>query len=282
MPESSCLAYQPPNLREALRTAPPTTLLVLVERWVEAAAQDRTDEQHAQAAKAGAWWDPRRWVRQGREALRHQRRRWSSVGATRAKQPAAPSVAPDQVQDLLGDVLVNDHLRKDPEDPAWTVITRHLLDQGARLNTADAIGRQALYMAVFNGAEAVLMQLPRRMLAEAMVIPTHDGYLPWHLCVKSSEVALVRAMLNEGVDPMIQDVHGNTPLHSAASACACEAARLLLDAGAGVDVPNASGQTPLSIAAEELERRRALGSLRPTDEAFHLHNVLVQHHVDQE
>lgn len=270
------------DLRELLRVAPPTTLLMMVERWVEAAAQDRADEQRVQDAKAGAWWSPRRWVREGLEAWRRQRQAWAKGRAIPSGRLEIPVVAPDQVQDLLGDCLVNEHLRKDPDDPAWAVIMKHLLDHGARLPTADTIKRNALYMVLFHGAEAVLMTLPRRMLADAMVIPTSDGFLPWHMCVMASKVALVRAMLDEGVDPLIKDARGNTPLHSAASACACAAARLLLDAGASVDVLNAAGQTPLCIVAEERDRRRALGSLQPTDEALRLHNMLTQHRVDQE
>jgi ankyrin repeat protein len=65
----------------------------------------------------------------------------------------------------------------------------------------------------------------------------------------ANDVALLRALLDEGVDPDTRTRQGFTALHLAAQEYAVAAARLLLQFGADVDARNDWGNSALWVAS---------------------------------
>lgn len=72
-----------------------------------------------------------------------------------------------------------------------------------------------------------------------------DACRPNQRPTKSETKAILRMMIERGVDPNASDEHGNTALmHAASRGCDREVIRMLIKAGAKVDAKNSAGLTP--------------------------------------
>ena len=78
---------------------------------------------------------------------------------------------------------------------------------------------------------------------------TKDNLSPLHYAVRSSNLAIVRALLDSGVPADVNKTGTCTPLHMAAEHGKLEIARALLDAGADVNAQHTTGYTALHWAA---------------------------------
>ena len=94
-----------------------------------------------------------------------------------------------------------------------------------------------------------------RCLSEGMDINTRTSGYKWnmlHLAVdtmpKLPDLAIVKRLIEAGVDVNAPECDGWTPLHFAARTGSVEAVRLLLVAGAQVNVRDSKGITPLHRA----------------------------------
>ena len=94
-----------------------------------------------------------------------------------------------------------------------------------------------------------------RCLAEGVDVKATTSYDKWNLLhlalnklTEPPVPAVVKRLIDAGVDVNAPDSTGWTPLHFAARAGSAEAVQLLLDAGAQVNVPDNKGITPLHRA----------------------------------
>lgn len=96
-------------------------------------------------------------------------------------------------------------------------VTRRLLARGADPNERSRFGQTALDAAAFAGP------------------------------------AVITALLDAGADPLLENINGETLLHTLAkyTSVGLTGIPLLLDAGVDVDLPNNNGETPLHLAAGE-------------------------------
>ena len=147
---------------------------------------------------------------------------------------------------------------------ADTEIVMVLLEVGANPNIRDSFGNSPLHWAVnFSTTETVRVLIQAGALPNVRnnqgITPLHvaafgggvelDGGSPWSQPSRSSQVGIVRALIEADADLEAQDFLVNTPLHWAAESGNVEAVRALLEAGANPDTRNNDDNTALYVAA---------------------------------
>ena len=126
-------------------------------------------------------------------------------------------------------------------------IVAYLLDMGATIETGDDSG-SALHVAVDSEFDAVV-----RLLLERGVDPNlQDGskQSPLHLTTENRRDIIARLLIDSGADINARDREGRTPLHRCKSLAV---AKLLVGKGADVNAVDDSGYTPLHWAATPRE-----------------------------
>ena len=123
-----------------------------------------------------------------------------------------------------------------------------LLKGGANPNTALAnSGETVLMLAARTGhVEAVKTLLARNAAVNAKGTPRVQTALMWAASEGHGDV--VRVLIEGGADVHARSSEGFTPLHFAARGGDVATTRLLLDAGATIDDPDKAGRTPLLVA----------------------------------
>jgi ankyrin repeat protein len=125
-----------------------------------------------------------------------------------------------------------------------------LIQQGAKLETAGANQRTALWNAVYAN-NAPIADLLIKAGADLKVTDLHGETLLMAAARRGS-VKLVQELIGLGLNVNQRDRNGSTALHYTTCAdglcSAKEVAALLLDNGAYIDSVNDSGETPLSRA----------------------------------
>lgn len=76
-----------------------------------------------------------------------------------------------------------------------------------------------------------------------------DGNSLLHQMVKQGKLNMIRMLIKAGADIESSNVHGSTPINSAAELGLHEVVKELIDADCGVNRPNLRGRSPLSSAA---------------------------------
>lgn len=137
--------------------------------------------------------------------------------------------------------------------PGNVAVVEHLLQKGAKLTPPRKPQHEAtpLMMATFSHDVAMVKALlaAGAPAGEPMwVLGTFPG-VPAGTAVYFDDVAVLRALLDHGVDVDSPDEEGTTLLAWAAVAGKLEAAKLLLARGAKVNVVDKKGMTPLLYAA---------------------------------
>jgi len=108
----------------------------------------------------------------------------------------------------------------------------------------------AIIIASYRGDDALL-----RDLLDAgvdMYVKDALGATALHLAMFQSNLVVVKMLLDQGFDPNIRDIkHGYTPLHNAVVANNPGAARLLVAYGASKYARDLNGHTPLDKARKD-------------------------------
>ena len=152
--------------------------------------------------------------------------------------------------------LQDDHLRQTPLHRAVErenePITHRLLQAKSDPNLRDASGDTPLHAALKSP------HLKREPLATLNGMIAHNARLdmadtqtrstPLHLAAQTNKLHVAERLLDERVDPNVEDKDGNTPLHNAAMQSG-EMTLNLLYGGASPHSRNDKGMTPLHFAA---------------------------------
>ena len=96
----------------------------------------------------------------------------------------------------------------------------------------------------------------------------------WVACT-NGDIAKVQRFLDSGIDINIQDEHGNSPIHSAASYSQLELIEYLIGRGANVNLCDSDNETPIMLTEDKdtfelLERHGANPSDMSVDKAMEL------------
>ncbi|KAH0541631.1 hypothetical protein FGG08_003921 [Glutinoglossum americanum] len=131
------------------------------------------------------------------------------------------------------------------------IVVGLLLDGGADPNARDNDGMTVLYSASRRGHGAVAQLLLERG-ANPVLGPQGDGYWSFlHWGTSRGQEAIVRLLLNKGVDVNAQNEDGQTALHEAVHRCYLGIAQLLLANGADAKVRDKVGWTALHYVEHE-------------------------------
>lgn len=152
-------------------------------------------------------------------------------------------------------------------------IVKSLISQGANVNAQDNEGRTPIYIATCSNRDLQVTKLLLDAGAEpdiftacllgdqeriASIIETHpeavnasDSFRkdsPLHKAVETSDLGVVKLLLQNGADVMATNRYKDTPLHRAAQFDQPKVVELLLTNGADVNAKNRIGGTPLDKA----------------------------------
>ena len=199
----------------------------------------------------------RAWIDQGPEFR-------TAIAPDAAPKPVDPKVAAVVTAVRSGDEAALDRLiAADPEivnakDAGSSTPLHHaagfgtlasiatLLDKGADLNARNRLASTPLHWAVHDLAKVRLLVL-RGANVNAKQI---EGRTPvYQAAVLGGGRAVLQFLLENGGNPNIPSLIGNTPLGLAAGRGDTAAMLLLLDKGANVNAKNGAGATPLMAAA---------------------------------
>lgn len=126
-------------------------------------------------------------------------------------------------------------------------IMERLLEAGAHINTTDAYGRTALYVAVSKEMNNTVDLLLKHD-ANVLVVPRGDKRSYMHHAAECDSIKLAETLLSKNIPLDKQDQDGNTPLHIAAKFNNASFAEFLLDKGAKTDIVNNVGFSAQDIA----------------------------------
>ena len=96
----------------------------------------------------------------------------------------------------------------------------------------------------------------------------------WVACT-NGDIAKVQKFLEAGIDINVQDEHGNSPIHSAASYSQLELLEFLIQQGADVNLKDSDNETPIMLTEDQktfelLERHGANPRDMTNDKAMEL------------
>ncbi len=131
-----------------------------------------------------------------------------------------------------------------------------LVEKKADLNVKDDNGKTAVWSAVIEGQEAIVV----RLINGVASVQSRDNKgntllheaLPW--AFNEGHVKIVELCLAKGLDVNALNNDNSTPLHAAAWRGDGEFAELLLSKGADLNAKNKQGATPLAYAVEDTAR----------------------------
>lgn len=86
--------------------------------------------------------------------------------------------------------------------------------------------------------------------ADPMITDMHSNS-PFDLAIECGRIDLLELYLHHGADPKVVDSWGETPLHKAAKAGHGEVVQMLLDAGCGINARDNGGRTALDVARND-------------------------------
>lgn len=122
--------------------------------------------------------------------------------------------------------------------------TKLLLEAEADIHATDDLGTTALYEAASIGCADVV-----RLLFEHGARVENSSEHPAHIAaIAIHHTEVLRILLNNGIDPSVQNELGTSLLHFAAAAKSPTSVRLLLERGADSQCRNLRGETPLDSA----------------------------------
>ena len=129
-----------------------------------------------------------------------------------------------------------------------------LLRNGSSVNPRGSKENSPLHSAVYY-MEIEMVQVLVECGADVNAWNAHGltplAYALWYQRIKTTNLEVVRWLIDHGADPNVRDNYGETSLHLALQFGMLEIARLLVEHGASVKVKNGSGKTPLDYVSGE-------------------------------
>ena len=126
------------------------------------------------------------------------------------------------------------------------VAIQKLISQGVKIDERNRGGMTALHVACGSNKIDVVKFLLNKGAAVNAVSKKKDNCLRF-----TGDAAIVKLLLDEGIDVNNTNVYGETPLHRQARRL--KIVKLLVEKGANVNVRDKNGRTPLHNAAEDFE-----------------------------
>jgi ankyrin repeat protein len=140
-----------------------------------------------------------------------------------------------------------------------TLIKRLLELKNLDVNQADYQGDTPLHVAIYAGITPQSLEYFFQSPGLNIFKINNAGQNALHAAVKQRNIPLLKMMLERQLDPNVQDMEGNTPLHIAVHTFSvsseypfstyAEIVKLLKDAGADPALPNKSGLIPAETAS---------------------------------
>jgi ankyrin repeat protein len=124
-----------------------------------------------------------------------------------------------------------------------------LLEQGAKINLQNHMGKTALHLASQRGYLSIIqLMLNHDANVDAL---DNEGSTPLHLAISGASLEAIQLLLNHGASITLRNGKGQTALHRASQRGHLDIIQLILNHGADVDTPDNDGSTPLHLAIFE-------------------------------
>merc|ERR1712071_621422 len=191
-----------------------------------------------------------------RLALANIKNRIGSQVAGQPEETAGPADPQERQQPETRKTPLHCAAQKTTE---WTAsIVKHLLEQGADVNSKDDIGRIALHHAARNQSKHTVDVLTILLRQGANVNEVDNGgWTPLHCAAQGQTewtASIVKHLLEQGAYVNFKDKYGSTALHYAAldhKKYTVDVLTILLRQGANVNDKDRKGLTPLHYVARE-------------------------------
>ena len=120
-------------------------------------------------------------------------------------------------------------------------------------NLTNSFGDTPLHIAVKNKnldvMKLLLTESPPLLKQKMLETCNKEDCTPLHMAVSvRNNDEIIELLIANGANVNHQNIHGNTPLHSAAQKSNSDEARILLNNGAVIDMPNRDRETSLHMA----------------------------------
>ena len=135
-------------------------------------------------------------------------------------------------------------------DQQWIAIVKTLVEQGNDINVKNGKGDTLLNEIVIHSQDCTLRKI-NALIDLKSDVNTQDvwGNTPLHRSIYSTDLKIIRLLLNSGANVNALNDARETPLHQAARLPSFENVKLLVKFGAQVNALNNSRETPLHQAA---------------------------------
>ena len=129
-----------------------------------------------------------------------------------------------------------------------------VVNDGVDVNIPASFNRTPLLLASISSS-SLLIQTLIDLGADMNAQSTDGNVAPLKLAADWNNYMATRMLLEHGADPNIQDIRGDTPLHSSIQEGFFKISQLLIEAGCNINLRNKQGRTPLFLAVKKHDEK---------------------------
>ncbi|MBP5639126.1 MAG: ankyrin repeat domain-containing protein [Victivallales bacterium] len=135
----------------------------------------------------------------------------------------------------------------------YTKVIREMMEAGIDYRKFESFPGEMALLVAMRGSDPTMLDLLKEMgdpLDSPEKDPKFQGDQPIHMAVMTSNIPMLKKLLELGISPESRNSHNHTPMHFCAQHGSVEGISILLAAGASPDVQDGDGDTPLMFVPQ--------------------------------